>query len=333
MPAILWVLGLVTAAAGFIAIGFGIPINAFSLGNTLLMAGTTAVVGGFILIGLAAVVRQLKRIADANPVSSFGSAVDMRPVSENQDPRTTFLNTQVAQGLVHAPSTPRPRPGRPPEPKLAEVPPSGAEPDSVEWLRPKDKEPTLGERAVIEEFEASLAPQPAPPIQSPPPAAPPQVPPLPPLGAVTTPRSSPASAPKMPDIRNWSPAQGGEPPAQPNPPRPEPVAVRSAPERAPAGMFDSVWPDAKPGRSAETIERARKPEVSSPQREESKTSADTLQAVGEEESRPVAILKSGMIDGMAYTLFADGSIEAVLPTGTLRFASVDALRLHLEKNT
>ena len=48
--------------------------------------------------------------------------------------------------------------------------------------------------------------------------------------------------------------------------------------------------------------------------------------------RPVAILKSGVIDGMAYTLYADGSIEAELPQGTVRFASVDALRSHLEQN-
>ena len=44
-----------------------------------------------------------------------------------------------------------------------------------------------------------------------------------------------------------------------------------------------------------------------------------------------AILKSGVIDGMPYTLYADGSIEAQLPQGMVKFASVDALRAHLEK--
>jgi hypothetical protein len=47
--------------------------------------------------------------------------------------------------------------------------------------------------------------------------------------------------------------------------------------------------------------------------------------------RGPAILKSGVIDGMPYTLYADGSIEAELPQGTVKFASVDALRAHLEK--
>ena len=50
-------------------------------------------------------------------------------------------------------------------------------------------------------------------------------------------------------------------------------------------------------------------------------------------SEPVAILKSGVVDGMAYTLYVDGSIEAELPQGTLRFASINELRDHLAKNS
>ena len=50
-----------------------------------------------------------------------------------------------------------------------------------------------------------------------------------------------------------------------------------------------------------------------------------------EEAPPVAILKSGVVDCMGYTLYVDGSIEAELPQGTLRFASIDELRSHLEK--
>jgi hypothetical protein len=49
--------------------------------------------------------------------------------------------------------------------------------------------------------------------------------------------------------------------------------------------------------------------------------------------RAVAILKSGVVDGMGYTLYVDGSIEAELPQGTLRFASINELRSHLEKNS
>ena len=53
-------LGLLNTAVGIVTIGLGIPIRAFNLGNTLILSGTVAVVGGFILIGLAAQIRQLK---------------------------------------------------------------------------------------------------------------------------------------------------------------------------------------------------------------------------------------------------------------------------------
>ena len=65
MYLVLMVVGVLITAIGLVTIGFGIPINAFSLGNTLIITGATSVVGGLILIGLAAAVRQLKRIAEA----------------------------------------------------------------------------------------------------------------------------------------------------------------------------------------------------------------------------------------------------------------------------
>ena len=47
------------------------------------------------------------------------------------------------------------------------------------------------------------------------------------------------------------------------------------------------------------------------------------------EPQAVSVLKSGVIEGMAYTLYSDGSIEADLPQGMMRFPSIDALRRHL----
>jgi hypothetical protein len=47
-------------------------------------------------------------------------------------------------------------------------------------------------------------------------------------------------------------------------------------------------------------------------------------------SGPLSVLKSGVVEGMAYTLYSDGSIEAQLPQGTLRFGSIGALRNHIE---
>ena len=47
---------------------------------------------------------------------------------------------------------------------------------------------------------------------------------------------------------------------------------------------------------------------------------------------PVTVLKSGIVDGMAYTLYSDGSIEAQLPQGLLRFGSISELRAHIEQD-
>ena len=67
MAFVLLVLGIAVAACGVAAIGFGfgIPANEFNLGAALISAGSTALVGGFVLIGLSAVVSELGRLGDA----------------------------------------------------------------------------------------------------------------------------------------------------------------------------------------------------------------------------------------------------------------------------
>ena len=50
-----------------------------------------------------------------------------------------------------------------------------------------------------------------------------------------------------------------------------------------------------------------------------------------EEQPAVTVLKSGVVDGMAYSLYSDGSIEAQMPEGMMRFASIDELRAHLDQ--
>jgi hypothetical protein len=44
------------------------------------------------------------------------------------------------------------------------------------------------------------------------------------------------------------------------------------------------------------------------------------------------VVKSGVVDGMAYSLYSDGSIEAQMPEGMMRFASIDELRAHLDRH-
>ena len=58
-----------------------------------------------------------------------------------------------------------------------------------------------------------------------------------------------------------------------------------------------------------------------------------LESTASEQPPATTILKSGVVDGMAYTLYADGSIEAELPHGTVRFGSIAELRAHIESNS
>jgi hypothetical protein len=65
---------------------------------------------------------------------------------------------------------------------------------------------------------------------------------------------------------------------------------------------------------------------------EANAGADRYPPPARREDRPgVTILKSGVVDGMAYSLYSDGSIEAQMPEGMMRFASIDDLRAHLDQ--
>lgn len=307
----LFLLGLVTAAAGFIAIGFGIPVHAFSFGNTLIIAGTTAVVGGFLLLGIGAVVRQLKRMADANAFYGISPAANAGP--DLFEAQAGFRGAGKSEPIA---------PAAPMGPRLAAE--RATESDTaIAWLRPKDAEPTFGERAVIEEREPTAAPQQS---RSPPGARPlqqaSQASPLQ-RSYATSSDAAPANAPES----KWMPLGFGESQA----PRPHPPRA----ERAAGGGFDAAW--SGPARDAETVERVRKPEApkpaaDQPAEERIPKNDQAPPAKPAEGPRPVAILKTGTIDGMAYTLYADGSIEAVLPSGPIRFASVEELRAHVEKS-
>ena len=91
--------------------------------------------------------------------------------------------------------------------------------------------------------------------------------------------------------------------------------------------FESIWPSDRPreGRETSTPGDRGRPE----QQPERPTEPSPTQNPG---AQPATILKSGVINGMAYTLYTDGSIEAELPQGTLRFGSLDELRDYLAGN-
>jgi hypothetical protein len=91
--------------------------------------------------------------------------------------------------------------------------------------------------------------------------------------------------------------------------------------------FDNDW--TKP-------ERVRGPDLPPPRRGGRpmfvEQNADVATASARNaDQQTVTVLKSGVVDGMAYSLYSDGSIEAQLPEGTMRFGSIDELRAHLDQ--
>ena len=374
MTLVLMAVGLLVTAAGLLTIGFGIPINAFSLGNTLIISGTVASVGGLILIGLAAVLAQLRRIGEGLKGKAPVRAADMREAATHSAPRiapeqaplqSPLLETMAAE-LSRAPEPPRaPEPLRGPEPPYASEPrfPATASepaPGPLDWLRAKSKPvttpvpsslvpPAMSEPPMVElTDEAPLSPRS------------PQRPMMPP--AVEA-----AMEPKI-----WSPNRDAGSQEPRLPPRAEQPMPRATPQAEPAKeRFDLVWPDrgAAPAPSEARSEvrpelkSEVRPDVSAEDKLESKPepTPEKREPAGDmplppiparpREIRPASerrmpeilrkpiaergptILKSGVIDGMPYTLYADGSIEAQLPHGMVKFASVDALRAHLEKQS
>jgi hypothetical protein len=109
-------------------------------------------------------------------------------------------------------------------------------------------------------------------------------------------------------------------------------------------MFASLWesrservdpeheatapaPDEQPPSRSSVVKAAPSAAEATPPR------VEPAATVGRADPRVFSVLKSGVVDGMAYTIYADGSIEAELPEGTVRFASVAELQAYRESHS
>jgi hypothetical protein len=110
----------------------------------------------------------------------------------------------------------------------------------------------------------------------------------------------------------------------------------SAGERQSEPALAALWP--KGPRPSRAVERALAaiPQTAGMTPIQSQQSADTpnpaAAASNPDSAAGVSVLKSGVVNGMPYTLYSDGSIEAQLPEGTLRFGSITELRNHIEQS-
>ena len=305
MSVLLIVVGAIIALLGLGSVGYGIPVKEFSFGNTLIIAGTTAAVGGLIILAIGALIGQLQRVA---------AILAAHEPLQAGHPAEHFEPPAAAHAMPPPPPIPFPERPKPPTVDIPPPPPAAhAQVDrpvaAAPMLRNPDAPVPLAEQFEVPEHDdVSLSPQ-----RMPLPAAltEPEPPPSPPR-----PDKIFAPPPPPPPYEHRSappPAFADEPwNSPPPPPRVERPTQSS--------YFDTMWP-------ADT-NTPKRPLAEEPEPEAKPEPVPAPEPPGE----PVAILKSGVVDGMAYTLYVDGSIEAELPHGTLRFASINELRDHLAKS-
>jgi hypothetical protein len=302
MPVVLLVLGGVTTVAGLVLIASGLAIRDGSFDTEVLTPGTIAIVGGLLLIGLGFVVRELRRIE---------RALATRPTAR-------VARTEEA-AAVEAPEMPMPIP--PPMPKIepqvaaaativAEAP-AAVEDTSFQPVRAKFPTiPRVENGRFTEAADVSLALREA--------AG---------LGEGVAEVRSVTSAGRGSNGLAASARIMPRTDARPRPVTP--------PNKAKVSMFNTFWP-APPRRDGQAAAQGAAstplPPVQEPAPPLEPAHAPPPLPEAPVAGAPVSVLKSGVVEGMPYTLYSDGSIEAQLPQGTLRFGSISALRSHIENS-
>jgi hypothetical protein len=269
------VAGVVCLLAGALAIGFGIPVNEFSFGNTMILAGAMAASAGLIILSMWVSVRELKSVAGR---LALGPARDREghetPAVGGALPRPADRGDEVADVAETSSSAPPTVPWQEdaaardrPRNEVAQAPES---PPTARQRR--NLMFSSSSRRERERAQARAADE-----------------------STTGPHSA-------------TPADAGD---------------------VPPPAFDDAWPKSERSRPVDPSAQRRAGRNPSTFGE---PAAARQPAVPPAEDQPaVTVLKSGVVDGMAYSLYSDGSIEAQMPEGMMRFASIGELRAHLDQ--
>ena len=279
------VAGIGLVLAGLLAIGYGISVKEFSVGNTLIQSGVIGVCTGVLMFGFWTTVRELKNIARrlgaAQPRGDVTVRSELPPGLTREGAPGSDAGFPINQPAVESagsaepaePSSPPPAP--PWQDEAASRSDASAEAAAAEAAA-KPKRNLLFSSTSRKERERAQAR---------------------------------TSEPLPPDLLSAD--------LRPNPPAVPPPAEPAEP---PPASFDDAWPKAERAKPGDVPPQRRTPRPS------------TLEANGAAPEQPaVTVLKSGVVDGMAYSLYSDGSIEAQMPEGMMRFASIDELRSHLDQ--
>ncbi len=296
MPLLLLLLGLVTAVAGLVLVASGLPFRDGALDAEILTPGVVATVGGLLLVGLGLAVRALRNIE--------------RVLASRPMPHVPHAGEAAATAVADALDTSLrfPFPSAPkvdPEAASSGAADAAAIGDRAAPTRVRVKFPALTrreDRPVVEGADASVTPQDAAPTEE-----------------------NLAQGKSVTSV--GLAANGGTVQSRVAPPRQRPTT-----DNANGSAPKVFWP-VGPGRDGQGTPAQRvasvPPSVADPAHAD-----DTLEvSVAGASASSVTVLKSGVVEGMAYTLYSDGSIEAQLPQGRLRFGSINALRDHIESTT
>ncbi len=315
MVFLLALLSFIAVAAGVFGLGLGIPIRETWFGAALLMAGSVAVTGGFILVGLAAAVHELRQIGHGFKAPLSGMPRAVRPLERRDEERFDGVDGRMTSGM-----------------HMQVV--LGADADDTisakfdgadtreRWRKGGPEEWLLRAMAEIESAPRHTDAAPAPIDYHP--------------GDIRR-RSN-----------SWPRPAITLPPDHP-PPYPPPLAGEgrvggtsavSSHDIFSKEIFETIWSSehrssgAGPGQRTEPRResRMRSAESKSPPLSPAPAAASASTKPVHVESRPLPILKSGVIQQTAYTLFTDGSIETQMPEGVRRFASIEEFLSHLEKS-
>ena len=291
--------GIGLLGAGLLTIGLGIELE-LSFGNTLLLAGVIMACTGVLLLGLWIALRELKAIANqltALPAPS--RAANPRP--------SAGLNAALGDQAPEDDEFPFGR-DRPALEHAGHVEPAVA----------LNAPPWLDEAAARGRGEA---PGPAA-VETPSATRPRRNLLFSSLSRKERERAQGRAA--DPSLTDLSPATSGFGSS---------VEPEMAEPDAPPATFEDAWPRPERAPSGDApLQRRGGRMPSSLAAAAGAADADRVAPVVRSEDQPrVTVLKSGVVDGMAYSLYSDGSIEAQMPEGMMRFASIDELRAHLDQ--
>jgi hypothetical protein len=292
MYLVLLAFGAVLTAAGLMLTAAGVSIHDHTLDGSIVTPGVVAIVGGLLLIGLGVGLRALKRIEEALAARS--------PVAM---PQSLTLGEAAAEPMLTV-ERPAASPAIKPASRPQTIAPSAEERRLDDLLKKTTIAAKLETARVDEETELLLSPK--------------TLSPFLPAGE-TVAEVDRGRVPRRRDV------------ASRITPRID-LGTRApvASERPAGPTFDSLWP--KASRPARTAPQAVPMQSTAPVVEAEQSSEPVLEPVTADSDESVSVLKSGVVDGMAYTLYSDGSIEAQLPQGTLRFGSITELRNHIEQS-